>query len=96
MEAPRLPPTGTLRFSRRRAIPDGAANIDELKQRVEDWDTDRMLMVEKGGEMPSDESRGMAYIGMLPPELNAHITVKIDHPEFATLNKRKAYVARYV
>ena len=76
--------------------PKGANNIDELKQRVEDWDTNCRLMIENGGELPSDETRRLAYVEMLPPDLNTHVSMKLDEPEFATFTKLRNYVDRYL
>lgn len=76
--------------------PKGAHNIDELKQRVEDWDTNCRLMIENGGVLPSDETMRLAYVEMLPPDLNTNVSMKLDEPEFATFTTLKKYVDRYV
>ena len=46
--------------------------------------------------MPSDEVRRMAFIEMLPTDVQTHVTMHMDEPEFNTYNKVKKYVLRYV
>ena len=74
----------------------GAANIDKFAQRLEDWDTSCRLMVENGGEMPSDETRRLAFIEMLPADVNAYVTMRMDDAEYDTFGKIKMFALKNV
>ena len=69
--------------------PKGAATIDDLEGKLEEWNTNCRLMVENGGEMPTDETLRMAFIEMLPAEVIAYVTIRLDEPDFNTYSKVK-------
>ena len=76
--------------------PKCASNVEDVEAKLEDWNTNIRLMVENGGEMPSDETRRMAFVEMLPPDLMSHVMMNIDLPGFETFNKVKKYTLRYI
>ena len=76
--------------------PKCATNMEDVEAKLEDWNTNCRLMVENGGEMPSDETRRMAFVEMLPPDIMSHVMMNIDLPGFETFNKVKKYTLRYI
>ena len=76
--------------------PKGAANVDELEKRIEDWSTNCRLMIENGGTLPDDYTRRMAFVGMLPAEVQTHVMMKLEEPDIETYAKIKKWVTKYV
>ena len=76
--------------------PKSASTINDLQQKLEDWDTNRLLMVENGASLPNDETRRLAFVEMLPAEINAYITMRLDDPSFDTFSNIKKYALKYV
>ena len=67
--------------------PRAAANVADLEGKLVDWETNCRLMTENGGEEPSDESKSMSMLDMLPPEMNTYMTLHMDDSQFDTFEK---------
>ena len=64
--------------------PKAAANIDELELRITEWNINCRLMLENGGTLPDESTKRAAFIEMLPPEVNAYVTMRMEEPDFDT------------
>ena len=76
--------------------PKAAKSLNEVEDRLRDWSTNCRLLVENGGQMPDDYTRRNVFVGMLPPELNTYITMRMEEPAFDTYAKIKQHVVKYV
>ena len=75
--------------------PKGAKSHDEVEQRLEDWNSNCRLMVENGGESQSDETKRLALIEMLPPEINSYVILHMDEPRYDSFEKVKKSAKKF-
>ena len=76
--------------------PRGAASVDKIEAAIGEWDTNCRLFAEADGPAQDEQSRRISLVSMLPKEINAHISMHWDLPEYRTYHRSKKYIIKYV
>ena len=76
--------------------PRGAASVDKIEAAIGEWDTNCRLFAEADGPAQDEQSRRISLVSMLPKEVNAHISMHWDLPEYRTYTSLKKYIIKYV
>ena len=75
--------------------PRKATGLDDLPKALEDWQTNKQLYTESGGVLPEETHERLAFIGMLPADINVYITMCVDCEEHKTLQALKRLTLKY-
>ena len=75
--------------------PRSAGSLDDFEGKLVEWETNCRLMVENGGESQSDETKRLALIEMLPPEINSYVTLHMDEPRYDSFEKVKKFAKKF-
>ena len=61
-----------------------------------DWETNPGLFPTAGGVAPTGDAERLAFVKLLPPDIAAHVTLRLHLPEYKDLNTLKKIAGTYV
>ena len=76
--------------------PRKATGLDDLPKALEDWESNKGLYTESGGVLPEESQERLAFIEMLPADINVYITMHMDLEDHRTLQALKRFTLKYV
>lgn len=76
--------------------PKPAGSLERVEQALADWDTNTRLFLEADGPVQDEQSWRISLEAMLPSEIQAHITMHWEQPEYSSFMALKKYVLKYV
>ena len=76
--------------------PQPATNLDDLAQALEPSDTNLLLFKAAGRSEPEPGAKRLAFVGILPPDVAAHVSMHLDEPAYSIYATLKAFSMKYV
>ena len=76
--------------------PRKVTGLDDLPKALEDWEINKRLYTASGGVLPEESQERLAFIEMLPADINVYITMHMDLEEHKTLQALKRFTLKYV
>ena len=68
--------------------PRHATSVDDVTKALEEWATNKRLFVEADGPLPPPEQERLAFIQLLPHEMNTYVSMHMEmYPTYDTLLK---------
>ena len=67
--------------------PRGASSIDKIESAIEEWDTNIRLFVAADGMAPTDVTKRMTLIQILPMDIAAYVSLHESLPDLRTFSE---------